>query len=65
MTLTDYEHRIKQLARYGRPFHEIEDIIDTAPLGDEQKAALWLLAFSFTDPVAQRRLARDALAAVS
>lgn len=65
MKLADYENRIKQLARYGRPFGEIEEIIDDAPLNDGQKAALWLLAWSFTDPVAQRRIAREALAAVS
>jgi hypothetical protein len=65
MKLADYESRIKRLALFNRPFEDIEDEINAAPLVDEQKAALWLLAWSYQEPRKQRRLARETLRAVS
>jgi hypothetical protein len=64
MKLAEYESRIKRLALFSRPFDEIEDEINAAPLTDDQKAALWLLAWSYQDPCKQRRLARETLRAV-
>jgi hypothetical protein len=49
----------------SRPFSEIEAVIDAAPLPADQKAALWLLAWSYQDPRQQRRLARETLEAMS
>jgi len=65
MKLADYESRIKRLTLFNRPFEDIEDEINGAPLADEQKAALWLLAWSYQEPRKQRRLARETLRAVS
>jgi hypothetical protein len=65
MELAVYERRIRRLALLSRPFTEIEDVIDSAPLPDNQKAALWLLAWSHQRTRTQRRIAREALAAVS
>jgi hypothetical protein len=65
MKLAEYESRIKRLALFNRPFEDIEDEINAAPLADDQKAALWLLAWSYQEPRKQRRLARETLRAVS
>jgi hypothetical protein len=65
MKLAEYESRIKRLALFNRPFEEIEDEINAAPLSDDEKAALWLLAWSYQEPRKQRRLARETLRAVS
>lgn len=65
MKLVDYEGRIERLVCCGRPFDEVEDIIDAAALSDDEKAALWLWAWSFMDAGVQRRIARETLAATS
>jgi hypothetical protein len=65
MELAPYERRVRRLALLARPFTEIEDVIDSAPLADDQKAALWLLAWSHQRTRIQRRIARQALAAVA
>jgi hypothetical protein len=43
----------------------VEDAIDTAPLSELHKAALWLLAWSLRDRVQQRQEARRMLAAAA
>ena len=48
-----------------RPFEEIEELIDSLPLPDDQRAALWLLAWAEQDADTRRRVARDALEYVS
>jgi hypothetical protein len=49
----------------GQPFGEVEDAIDdVAELTQDQKAALWLFAFSLRDPSEQQLDARAALASV-
>jgi hypothetical protein len=49
----------------GEPFGDIEDAIDAlAGVTLDQKAALWLFAFSLRDPVEQRLDARAHLFAV-
>jgi hypothetical protein len=54
---------IERMCRKGRPFRQIEDVIDDAPASDVQKAALWLLAWTYQEPRVQRRVAKEALAA--
>jgi len=51
--------------REGQPFGDVEDAIDdVAELTQDQKAALWLFAFSLRDPAEQQLEARAALASV-
>jgi hypothetical protein len=49
----------------GVPFDEIEGAIDSAPLPAEEKAALWLLAWSREAPESERPRAEPALRLVS
>ncbi len=49
MPVAEYESTIEGLVLRGRSFREIEDVIEDAPLDDEHKAALWLLAWSYPD----------------
>ena len=64
MELVEYERRIKRLALRQRPFSAIEAEIDAAPVNEEQKAALWLLAWSYQRPRKQRRVAQETLRAL-
>ena len=41
--------------RRGERFTDVEDIIDAGDLPADQKSALWLLAWSYVNPRAQRR----------
>ena len=63
--LEEIESRIERMCRSGRPFRQIEGVIEAAPASDGQKAALWLLAWSHQEPRVQRRVAKEALAAVA
>lgn len=59
--LTCHGGRIKA----GEPFGEVEDSIDAvAELTGDEKAALWLFAFSLRDPAEQQLDARAYLAAL-
>lgn len=50
---------VKVLVEAGKPFSDIEDSIDSvAELSTEEKAALWLFAFSLRDPAAEELDAR-------
>jgi hypothetical protein len=55
----DYQDRVEGMMAAGERFGVIEDTINAAALMDDQKAALWLLAWSSRDSWVQRR---DALA---
>ena len=60
-----YRDAVSDLMGGGEPFCNVEDVIDA--LRDvtlEQKAALWLFAFSLRDPVEQRLDARAHLYSV-
>jgi len=61
--LAEIETTVERMCRTGRPFRQIEDVIDGAPASDVQKAALWLLAWTYQEPRFQRRVAKEALAA--
>jgi hypothetical protein len=63
--LASYRDAVTELIKAGEPFGDVEDAIDeVANLTMEQKAALWLLAFSLRDPSEQQLDARAHLATV-
>jgi hypothetical protein len=57
--LLRYRDCVTDLMSAGKPFSQVEETIDAAELREDQKAGLWLLAFSMRDPREQRA---DALA---
>ena len=64
-TLASYRDAVEDLMETGEPFGDVEDVIDAVSwLTLDQKAALWLFAFSLRDPEQQRHDARAHLAAV-
>ena len=64
--LVRYRDAIAELIRAGESFGDIEEAIDdVGGLTHDQKAALWLFAFSLRDRAEQQRDARAHLAAVS
>jgi hypothetical protein len=63
--LASYRDRIAGQVRAGEPFGEVEDSIDAvAELTTDEKAALWLFAFSLRDSAEQQRDARTYLASL-
>lgn len=52
---------VEDMMEQGTPFARVEDAIDSAQLSQDDKAALWLLAWSHRDPARQRRDARLSL----
>lgn len=57
--LARHRDAVAELMEGGEPFGNIEDAIDALPgVNTDQKAALWLFAFSLRDPVEQRLDAR-------
>ena len=65
VSLGDYQDQVEGMIKAGERFGVVEDTINTAALVDDQKAALWLLAWSSRDSQAQRRDAIVALELVS
>jgi hypothetical protein len=64
-SLATYRDAVAGLIHTGERFGDIEDAIDEiAELTVDQKAALWLFAFSLRDREDQQRDARAHLAAV-
>jgi hypothetical protein len=62
LSLGDYHDQVEGMIQAGELFGVVEDTINATPLDDDQKAALWLLAWSSRDTRAQRQ---DALAALA
>jgi len=63
--LATYRDTVLEWIGRGLPFGDVEDAIDDVPdLTMEEKAALWLFAFSLRDPVQQQLDARAHLAAL-
>ena len=63
--LASYRDAITERLSAGAPFGDIEDSIDVADdLTMDEKAALWLFAFSLRDPADQQLEARAHLAAL-
>jgi hypothetical protein len=50
--------QIEDMMEQGTAFTRVEDVIETAPVPQDHKAALWLLAWSLQDPSIQLRDAR-------
>ena len=64
-SLANYRDEVTELIGGGTPFNDVEDVIDgVAELSQDEKAGLWLLAFSLRDPVDQQRDARAHLSAI-
>jgi hypothetical protein len=59
------QREIEAMVLEHRPFEEIERRIDSLPLADAQRAALWLLAWAEQDARTRRRVATEALAHVA
>jgi hypothetical protein len=55
------QNTVEHMIRDGRAFDRVEDYIDASSLRDDQKAALWLLAWSYQDRPIQLRVAKEAL----
>jgi hypothetical protein len=65
-TLASYRDAVTELSRAGEPFGYVEDRIDdVAELTQDEKAALWLLAFSLRDPAEQQLAAQAHLASLT
>ena len=63
--LAGYRDVVAVLVESGEPFGDVEDAIDDlADLTMDQKAALWLFAFSLRDQDEQQRDARAHLTAL-
>ena len=63
--LTSCRDAVKELISAGEPFGDVEQAIDgVVGITMDQKAALWLFAFSLRDRDEQQRDARAHLAAV-
>ena len=52
---------VEMLMEAGEPLSAVEDEIEELALGRDEKAALWLLAWSMQDPQLQRRTAARTL----
>ncbi len=63
--LASHRDVVTEQLRAGAPFGDIEDSIDAVDdLSMDEKAALWLFAFSLRDPSEQQLEARTHLAAL-
>jgi hypothetical protein len=63
--LAGYRDTVRELMQAGQSFGEIEDIIDElADLTTDQKAALWLFAFSLRDQLEQPLAAQAYLSVI-
>jgi hypothetical protein len=63
--LASYRDAVAELVKTGEPFGDVEDAIDeVAALTKDEKAALWLFAFSLRDPSEQQLDARANLVAL-
>ena len=64
--LFSYRDSVSERIKAGEPFGEVEDSIDAvAELSGNEKAALWLFAFSLRDPAEQQLDARAHLVALT
>jgi hypothetical protein len=65
LALAGYRDEVTDRMEAGQPFDEVENVIDLADVTEDQKAALWLLAFAMRDAREQQRDARGYLALVT
>jgi hypothetical protein len=59
--LASCQNMVERMILHGHQFSHVEDYIDSTPCSADQKAALWLLAWSSQDRTTQRRVAKEAL----
>jgi hypothetical protein len=64
MTLAEAQTTIEGLIEHGEPFERMEMVIERLDRPDDDKAALWLLAWSEQERAVRRRVAKEALASV-
>jgi hypothetical protein len=63
--LSSYRDAVTELLDRGERFGDVEDAIDeVAELSQDEKAALWLFAFSLRDPAEQQLDARAHISAL-
>ena len=62
-SLGHHQDVVESMMRASEPFGAVEDFINDAQVNVNQKAALWLLAWSLRSSVVQRREARQMLGA--
>ena len=65
LALAGYRDEVTDRMEAGQPFDEVENVIELADVTEDQKAALWLLAFAMRDKREQQRDARGYLALVT
>ena len=59
--LATCQNTVERMIRDGTAFDQVEDYINATSFPEVQKAALWLLAWSYQDRRVQRRVAKEAL----
>jgi hypothetical protein len=58
-----YSREVERMMSAGEPLASVEDAIERAPLAEEQRAALWLVAWSLGErPVWRRSRDRQTMA---
>jgi hypothetical protein len=63
--LASYRDAVTEWIKAGEPFGHVEDAIDEVDdLNQDEKAALWLFAFSLREPAEQQSAARAHLYAL-
>jgi hypothetical protein len=63
--LASYRDAVAEQIKAGEPFGQVEDAIDQVEdLSQDEKAALWLFAFSLREPAEQQSDARAHLYAL-
>ena len=63
--LAEWRDEVTGRMEAGQPFDEVEHVIELSDVTEDQKAALWLMAFAMRDRREQERDARAHLAVVS
>jgi hypothetical protein len=58
-------HEVQRRMLRGERFTDVEDVISSSDCSADEKAALWLLGWSYVHPRAQRREANAHLAALT
>jgi hypothetical protein len=62
---TEAQTRIEKLIECGEPFERVETAIERLDRPDDEKAALWLLAWSTQERHVRLRVAKEALASTA
>jgi len=65
LTLAEVQTSIEKLIERGEPFERLEAAIERLDRSDDEKAALWLLAWSEQERRVRRRVAKEALASLA